>query len=142
MRETDPGEERRELVRRYPYSMESEKSFKTLRTLLDRYLKGQDVDFDIDTDITDLPVFTQNVLNELRKIPYGETRSYLDIARSVGQPSAVRAVGQAVKKNPIPIIIPCHRVIRENGSLGGFSLGTQIKKRLLSLEGINKKWKP
>lgn len=138
--ENDIYQEHRALLKRHPGGVESEQSFKTLRTLLHRYLKGQRVDFDIDIDISDLPDFTRKVLNELRKIPYGQMRSYRDIAARTGNPKAGRAVGQAVKRNPIPIIIPCHRVIREDGSLGGFSLGEKIKKRLLFLEGIDKTW--
>lgn len=138
--DNDMYQEHRALVKRFPDSVESEQSFKTVRTLLHRYLKGQPVDFDVEVDISDLPEFTQRVLAELRKIPYGETRSYLDIAVSAGCPGGVRAVGQAVKRNPIPIIIPCHRVIRHDGSIGGFALGEKIKKRLLFLEGIKKTW--
>ncbi len=138
--ENDTYQERRALLKRYPNGVESDRSFKMVRTLLHGYLKGQRVDFDIDIDISDLPDFTRKVLNELRKIPYGETRSYGDIGKRTGYQMAGRAVGQAVKKNPIPIIIPCHRVIREDGSLGGFSLGEKIKKRLLFLEGIDKTW--
>ncbi len=138
--ENDTYQERRALLKNYPDGVESEQSFKLVRTLLHRYLKGQYVDFDVDIDISDLPDFTQKVLRELCKIPYGETRSYRDIAIRAGNPKASRAVGQAVRKNPIPIIIPCHRVIRDDGSLGGFSLGEKIKKRLLFLEGIDKAW--
>ncbi|OPY00336.1 MAG: Methylated-DNA--protein-cysteine methyltransferase, constitutive [Syntrophorhabdus sp. PtaB.Bin047] len=139
--ENDMYQEHRAVLKRFPDGVESDQSFKAVRTLLHRYLKGQPVDFrDVEIDISDLPAFTRMVLEELRKIPYGETRSYLDIARSAGCPSGGRAVGQAVKRNPIPIIVPCHRVIRHNGSLGGFGLGEKIKKRLLSLEGVKKTW--
>jgi methylated-DNA-[protein]-cysteine S-methyltransferase len=120
----------------YPDGTESEQSFKTIKLLLDRYLKGNNVDFDVDIDISGESQFTQKVLRELTKIPYGKVRSYLWIGKRVGHTMGARAVGQAVKRNPIPIIIPCHRVIREDGSLGGFSLGIEIKKRLLALEGV------
>jgi O-6-methylguanine DNA methyltransferase len=139
--ENDMYQEHRAVLKRFPGSVESDQSFKTIRTLLHRYLKGQAVDFhDVEIDLSDLPEFTRTVLEELRNIPYGETRSYLDIARCARCPRGGRAVGQAVKKNPIPIIIPCHRVIRHDGSLGGFSLGEKIKKRLLFLEGVKKTW--
>lgn len=139
--ENDMYQEHHALLKRFPGSVESDRSFKMIRTLLHRYLKGQPVDFhDVEVDISDLPEFTQRVLGELRSIPYGETRSYLDIANCAECPRGGRAVGQAVKKNPIPIIIPCHRVIRQNGSLGGFGLGEKIKKRLLFLEGVKKTW--
>ncbi len=136
--ENDVYQEHREIVKRFPTAVESDQSFKTLRTLLHRYLKGQPVDFDIEVDISDLPEFTQKVLEELRRIPYGETRSYSEIGVLAGCPKGSRAIGQALKRNPVPIIIPCHRVIRHDGSLGGFSLGEKIKKRLLFLEGVKK----
>lgn len=136
--DNDMYQEHREIMNRFPNAVQSDQSFKTVRTLLHRYLKGQPVDFDIEIDISDLPEFTQKVLEELRRIPYGETRSYSEIAALAGCPKGSRAVGQAVSRNPIPIIIPCHRVIRRDGSLGGFSLGEKIKKRLLFLEGIQK----
>jgi len=120
----------------YPDGHESELSFKTIKLLLDKYLKGKKVDFDVDIDISGESQFTQKVLRELKKIPYGEVRSYLWIGKQVGHAMGARAVGQAVKRNPIPIIIPCHRIIREDGSLGGFSLGIEIKKRLLAIEGV------
>ena len=135
----DVHEERRALCLFYPEGIVSELSFKMMRTLLDRYLKGERVVFDIDYDISGLNPFTRKVLDELRRIPYGETRSYGEIGRRVGSPMSGRAVGQAVGRNPIPIVIPCHRVIREDGSLGGFSLGEKLKKRLLFLEGITVK---
>jgi len=78
--------------------------------------------------------FQQNVWRELLKIPFGKTISYLDIANKVNCPDGARAVGGAVGKNPIPIIIPCHRVIAASGKLGGFSLGLPIKRKLLCLE--------
>lgn len=78
--------------------------------------------------------FQKRVWQELCRIPYGETKSYKDIAVEIGDPKAARAVGQANNKNPIFIIIPCHRVIRKNGSIDGFTYGTEIKKYLLNLE--------
>jgi methylated-DNA-[protein]-cysteine S-methyltransferase len=70
------------------------------------------------------------------QIPYGETRSYKEVAEMIGSPKAHRAVGAAVKNNPIPIIIPCHRVIRSNGDIGEYSGGFDIKRKLLQLEGF------
>lgn len=80
--------------------------------------------------------FQIQVWNALCKIPYGETRSYSDIAASIGSPKACRAVGMANNKNPIMIIVPCHRVIGKDGSLVGYGSGLHIKKKLLELEGI------
>lgn len=80
--------------------------------------------------------FQRQVWKELQSIPYGETRSYQDIAASIGKPKAVRAVGQANNKNPIMIIVPCHRVIYKNGDISGFACGVEAKKYLLDLERI------
>jgi methylated-DNA-[protein]-cysteine S-methyltransferase len=129
-------EARKMVSKLHPDATESFTPFKTIRTLLDRYLQGREVDFEIEVDISHLGTFTQKVLNELRKIPYGETRTYGWLAKKAGKPGAARAVGQALKRNPIPIIIPCHRVIRDNGTIGGFSMGINIKERLLALEGV------
>jgi methylated-DNA-[protein]-cysteine S-methyltransferase len=79
--------------------------------------------------------FQQSVWSALSRIPFGEVRSYGDIAREIGRPRAVRAVGAANGSNPLPIIVPCHRVIGSNGSLTGFAGGLDIKKKLLALEG-------
>lgn len=81
--------------------------------------------------------FQQRVWAELQKIPYGETRSYEDIAVGIGNPRAVRAVGQANNKNPLLIVVPCHRVIHKNGDITGFACGTAVKKYLLDLERSN-----
>jgi len=82
--------------------------------------------------------FEIKVWNELRKIPFGETRSYKQIAINIGHPKAARAVANACGKNPKPIIIPCHRVIRTNGKIGGFSApgGSKTKRQLLAKEGV------
>ena len=125
----------------YPESVESPESFYKIRSLLDRYLQGERTEFDVDVDISHLPVFTQKVLEVVRKIAYGDVRSYGWISKQVGYSNAARAVGQAVGRNPIPIIIPCHRVIQSDGSLGGFSMGLHIKERLLALEGTLEKIK-
>lgn len=78
--------------------------------------------------------FQLKVWREISKIPYGQTRTYKKIARAIGNPFAYRAVGQACKRNPFPILIPCHRVIKSNGSFGGYSGGIKKKKLLLDLE--------
>ncbi len=79
--------------------------------------------------------FEQKVWNELLKIPYGEVRTYGWIARAVGVPGGARAVGRACARNPLPIIVPCHRVIAASGRMGGYSAGREIKQRLLRMEG-------
>ena len=82
--------------------------------------------------------FQQFVWNEIEKIPYGETRSYKDIARAIGKPKSYRAVANACGKNLIPIVRPCHRVICSNGNIGGYSApgGTKLKQNLLKIESL------
>ena len=91
--------------------------------------------FDIKVDIS-MPSFYQKVLLTVMKIPYGEVRTYQEIAIKTGSPNAYRAVGSANAKNLIPIIIPCHRVVATNGNLGGYGGGLSIKKYLLKMEGV------
>lgn len=98
------------------------------------YFGGHRVTFPDQLDLSGATAFQQQVWEITRLIPYGETRSYAWVAEQIGQPRAVRAVGQALGKNPLPIIIPCHRVITSNSKLGGFGGGVEMKKRLLSLE--------
>lgn len=100
---------------------------------LKEYFSGKRRKFDLPIKGAGTP-FQQNVWKELQNIPYGETRSYEDIAVSIGNKKAVRAVGQANNRNPIMIIVPCHRVINKNGNIGGFSCGVEAKKYLLNLE--------
>jgi methylated-DNA-[protein]-cysteine S-methyltransferase len=101
------------------------------------YLEGKRVQFDVPIDWTDFTEFQRRVLQATRAIPYGETRTYGEIARSAGSPRAARAVGQAEKANPIPVIIPCHRVIGADGAMVGYGgpEGVDLKARLLKLEG-------
>ncbi len=88
-------------------------------------------------DLTRVGPFEAEVLARLRRIPAGEVRTYREIARAVGQPGAARAVGAACARNPLPLLIPCHRVVRADGGLGGYSLrgGVALKRRLLEAEG-------
>jgi methylated-DNA-[protein]-cysteine S-methyltransferase len=127
---------RKRLLVRYPAARESANPFRMVHLLLDRYLRGQKVDFDVEVDISREGEFTGRVLTELRNVPFGQVTSYGRLAKKIGSGNAARAVGQALGRNPIPIIIPCHRVIREDGSIGGFSMGLNVKRRLLSLEGV------
>jgi len=84
-------------------------------------------------DISGLTEFEQAVLNETKTIPYGETITYAELARRIGRDGAARAVGQALSKNPYPIVIPCHRVVARSG-IGGYSGGVGVKKKLLEME--------
>ena len=96
------------------------------------HLNGQEGRFPLDIRGTD---FQMRVWTALRSIPRGETRSYLEVAEMVGEPKAVRAVANACASNPVPLIIPCHRVIRKDGSLGGYGMGASRKRALLTDEG-------
>lgn len=78
--------------------------------------------------------FEQQVWNALTAVPYGETRTYKWLAEKIGKPQAARAVGQALSRNPIPIVFPCHRIIESDGRLGGYASGTDVKRRLLEIE--------
>lgn len=101
---------------------------------LDEYFHREREDFEILLDWGDNPTFSQLVWMELLKIPYGETRTYSGIAKKLGHPKAVRAVGLANRNNPIAIIVPCHRVIARSGELQGYFYGLDMKRRLLELE--------
>ncbi|ATW27229.1 methylated-DNA--[protein]-cysteine S-methyltransferase [Candidatus Formimonas warabiya] len=109
-----------------------------LRNALEEYFQGKRRELDFPLDLSGLPPFQRKVLEATGKIPYGETRSYQWVAQQAGSPRACRAVGGALGKNPVPILIPCHRVVGSDGSLCGFSGpgGLDQKKRLLELEGI------
>ena len=100
---------------------------------LDEYFAGTRRKFDVPIAYRGTP-FQESVWRALRTIPYGETRSYEDIAVQIGNPRAVRAVGQANNKNSLMILVPCHRVIRKNGDIGGFACGIEPKRCLLDLE--------
>lgn len=97
------------------------------------YLEGKRTDFDVPLDLRGTP-FQNAVWHALLTIPYGATRSYAEIARSVCNPEAVRAVGAANGANPVAIIVPCHRVIQTGGKLGGYGGGLDLKRRLLAME--------
>lgn len=104
---------------------------------LQEYLEGKRKEFELPIE-QEGTKFQKQVWEALRKIPYGETRTYKEIAKMVGNEKASRAVGMANNKNSIPIIIPCHRVIGSNGKLVGYALGLDVKQYLLDLENKNK----
>jgi len=112
---------------RHPVAIETERQLRA-------YFAGQLRHFDLPLDLRGTP-FQLRVWRELERIPYGETRSYSQIAAAIGAPQAVRAVGAANGSNPIPIVVPCHRVIGASGKLVGYGGGLPLKKRLLALEG-------
>ena len=107
--------------------------FDEVRRQLDGYFGGRRRGFDLPL-APQGTVFQRKVLEALQAIPYGETRSYKEVAAAIGKPRAVRAVGAANARNPLPIIIPCHRVIGSDGSLTGFGGGLAAKRKLLALE--------
>jgi methylated-DNA-[protein]-cysteine S-methyltransferase len=104
------------------------------RQLLD-YLTGRRKSFDLPLDLTGGTTFQRQVWRTLQRVPYSKLRSYRWIAARVGGPQYARAVGNAVGANPLPIVIPCHRIVAHDASLGGFSGGLSMKRKLLSLEG-------
>ncbi len=111
--------------------------FPELRSRLEAFAEGQCTDFsDVAVDLSHLTAFQHRVVVELRKVPFGQTLSYAELAARAGSPKAARAVGSVMAQNRVPLIIPCHRVVGSGGSLGGFSAprGIAFKKQLLALE--------
>jgi len=124
------------LKKEYPEETLVEDREKNLSVIeqLEEYFDGSRTVFSLPLDIRGTE-FQKSVWDTLKKVPYGETRSYGEIARSIGKSKAARAVGNANRKNPIPIVIPCHRIIGSDGSMTGFRGGIPLKKKLLELEG-------
>jgi methylated-DNA-[protein]-cysteine S-methyltransferase len=104
---------------------------------IERYFEGRCKRFSAPLDLRLTTAFQRRVLQAAARIPFGQLASYSDVARQIGQPGARRAVGQALGSNPIAIIIPCHRVVAADGSIGGYTGGVQIKRHLLNLEGVD-----
>ena len=127
----------KELRKRFPGKIiRDDRKNKAVLSQLKKYLKGKLQLFDCPLDFGGTP-FERKVWSELAKIPYGQTRSYKEIAQATGHPKAFRAVGNANGNNSIPLIIPCHRVIESNGGLGGFGHGIKVKRKLLDFERIH-----
>nr|WP_223173503.1 methylated-DNA--[protein]-cysteine S-methyltransferase [Georgenia yuyongxinii] len=101
---------------------------------VEEYLGGRRRAFDLPVDLRLATGFRREVLDHLPAIPFGQTESYAEVAAATGRPRAVRAVGTACATNPVPLVVPCHRVLRSDGSLGGYLGGPEIKRRLLELE--------
>jgi methylated-DNA-[protein]-cysteine S-methyltransferase len=104
-----------------------------LRTI--QYLRDRPPSFELPLDLRDVGAFGERVLRAAAAIPFGQVRSYAELARAINAPRAARAVGAALGRNPLPIVIPCHRILRSDGSLGGYAYGPEVKQRLLALEG-------
>ncbi|MGI8606359.1 MAG: methylated-DNA--[protein]-cysteine S-methyltransferase [Gaiellaceae bacterium] len=106
-----------------------------VRRQLDDYFEGRRRDFELEVDLTGVPTFQQEVLRELALVPYAETTTYGGLAQLIGRPRAARAVGGALNRNPVPIVLPCHRIVGASGSLVGYAGGLERKRALLDLEG-------
>lgn len=104
------------------------------RVELGEYLEGKRTFFTVPVDLSGVPAFQRGVLEAARSIPFGEVRPYAWVAERIRHPRAVRAVGTALGRNPVPLIVPCHRVLRSDGGVGGYLFGTRVKDRLLALE--------
>jgi methylated-DNA-[protein]-cysteine S-methyltransferase len=102
---------------------------------LDEYFDGSRSAFALDVDLGGAAPFARQVLDELARVPYGQTTTYGTLAAKVGAPRAARAVGMVMNRNPIPIVLPCHRVVGSTGKLTGYAGGLHVKERLLRLEG-------
>jgi len=118
-----------------PRVLRSPRSVDGARRELDQYFEGRRRTFDLSLDLRALPPFTLSVLDQLARVPYGETTTYGALARRVGHPRAARAVGTVMNRNRIPIVLPCHRVVGATGSLTGYAGGLDVKEKLLELEG-------
>ena len=101
---------------------------------LNDYLSGKRTGFDVDLDLSWMTPFRRRVMEECAKVPRGEVTTYAELARRAGKPTAYRAVGHTMATNPVPIVVPCHRVVGSGGP-GGFGPGLQMKAQLLALEG-------
>jgi methylated-DNA-[protein]-cysteine S-methyltransferase len=119
-----------------PRVLEAPAELDAVRRELDLYFEGKLDHFDLPLDWRLSGGFRQRVLRAINRIPYGQTRSYTDMARKAGNERAVRAAGSACGSNPIPLVVPCHRVLRTGGALGGYGGGLPMKQALLELEGV------
>ena len=106
-----------------------------VRRELDEYFEGRRREFDLEVDLSPLPAFQRDVLEELVRVPYGNVDTYGGLARRIGRPRAARVVGGALNRNPIPIVVPCHRIVGSTGNLVGYAGGLERKRALLGLEG-------
>jgi len=119
-----------------PRVLEAPVQLDLARRQLDLYFEGKLTEFDLPLDWRLSRDFRRRVLRSIARIPYGQTRSYTQMAKSAGNERAVRAAGSACGSNPIPLVVPCHRVLRTGGALGGYGGGLPMKEGLLRLEGV------
>jgi methylated-DNA-[protein]-cysteine S-methyltransferase len=118
-----------------PRVLRAPQAIDTARHELDEYFEGRRRAFDVSLDLRGMTAFTAGVLAELADVPYGQTATYSELARRVGKPRAARAVGTVMHNNPLPIVLPCHRIVGVDGSLTGYGGGLDAKEHLLRLEG-------
>jgi len=119
-----------------PRVVEAPGRFEALRRELDEYWAGERRAFDVPLDLSLAAPFGREVLRACARIPFGRTSSYGAVAADAGRPAASRATGNALGANPVPIVVPCHRVLRTGGGIGGYTGGVAIKEHLLTLEGV------
>ncbi len=130
--------ELRRLVRVYgPGVVPDPKRSSALARELDQYFNGRRREFDIEVDLSGLTSFQTKILSATAKIPFGAVSTYQAVARRAGNERASRAAGGALNQNPIPIVVPCHRVVGSNGALVGYAGGLDVKRRLLAIEGAD-----
>ena len=132
----EPEQELERLARAFgPRVLRSSRPVDRARRELDEYLAGRRKTFDLELDLRATPEFHRRVLAELARVGYGRTTTYGALAAQAGSPRAARAVGTAMNRNPVPIVLPCHRVVGASGSLVGYGGGLERKEWLLRLEG-------
>lgn len=134
----DPESVRDELARRHPAGELSPPEQLVATPQLERYFRGELQQFNLELDLAGVPPFFRRALDACARVPYGATTTYRALADELGNPKASRAVGGAMASNPIPIVIPCHRVVGSTGSLTGFGGGLDQKQRLLALEATHR----
>ncbi len=132
----EPEREAESLAREFGFRvLRVPRSVDSVRRELDEYFEGRRRSFDLEIDLGPRSPFTRLVLEELARVPYGDVTTYGTLAARAGRPQAARAVGTVMNRNPIPIVLPCHRVLGANGSLVGYGGGLDRKETLLRLEG-------
>lgn len=140
LRDNDQYDTLRELEERGFLVYERQAAVEPVAAQLREYFQQQRDDFTVPVDLTGVTDFTRRVLESASTIPYGKVWTYGDVARTIGQPRASRAVGNALGRNPVPVIIPCHRVVLASGGMGWYTGGPDIKRKLLGIEGH--RWAP
>jgi methylated-DNA-[protein]-cysteine S-methyltransferase len=134
--DADPEAQAERLARAYGSRvLRAPRAVDDVKRELDEYFEGRREAFDLSIDLAGAAEFTRDVLHELARVPFGEVTTYGQLAQLVGRPRAARAVGTVMNRNPIPIVLPCHRVVGSTGSLVGYAGGLDRKEQLLRLEG-------